>query len=50
LNDENYKEQWLQAGDVVKLEIDQLGILENTIIAEQTDWSILKRKKNGHKA
>jgi fumarylacetoacetate (FAA) hydrolase len=50
LNDENYKEQWLQAGDVVKLEIDQLGILENTIIAEQTDWSILKIKKNGSKA
>jgi fumarylacetoacetate (FAA) hydrolase len=49
LNDENYKEQWLQAGDVVKLEIDQLGILENTIIAEETDWSILKRKKNGSK-
>lgn len=46
LNDPNYKEQWLQAGDEVILEIDRLGVLSNTIIAEETDWSILKKKIN----
>jgi fumarylacetoacetate (FAA) hydrolase len=45
LNDPNYAEQWLQAGDEVEMEIDGLGILTNTIVAEETDWSILKRKK-----
>src|SRR6185312_13292527 len=30
LNDPNYNEQWLQAGDIVELEIGQLGILSNT--------------------
>jgi fumarylacetoacetate (FAA) hydrolase len=45
LNDPSYIEQWLQAGDVVEMEIDGLGKLSNTIIAEETDWSILKLKK-----
>jgi fumarylacetoacetate (FAA) hydrolase len=45
LNDANYTEQWLQAGDVVDMEIDGLGKLSNTMIAEETDWSILKLKK-----
>ena len=45
LNDPDYQEQWLQQGDVVELEIDGLGVLSNTIIAEETAWSILKRKK-----
>ncbi|MCZ2458470.1 MAG: fumarylacetoacetate hydrolase family protein [Chitinophagales bacterium] len=45
LNDPDYTEQWLQPNDVVEMEIDRLGILNNTIIAEETDWSILKRKK-----
>jgi len=45
LNDPNYAEQWLQAGDVVEMEIDGLGKLSNTIIAEETGWSILKLKK-----
>ncbi len=45
LNDPNYKEQWLQAGDLVEMEVDGLGTLSNTIIAEDTDWSILKEKK-----
>ena len=45
LNDPNYPEQWLQAGDVVEMEIDGLGKLSNTIVAEETDWSILKLKK-----
>jgi fumarylacetoacetate (FAA) hydrolase len=46
LNDQNYTEQWLRAGDVVEMEIDGLGTLENTIVAEDTDWSILSQKKN----
>ena len=45
LNDPNYPEQWLKAGDVVEMEIDQLGTLTNTILEEETDWSILSRKK-----
>jgi fumarylacetoacetate (FAA) hydrolase len=50
LNDPNYAEQWLQADDVVEMEIDGLGKLSNTIVAEETDpiaigWSILKLKK-----
>lgn len=46
LNDPDYKEQWLQPGDVVEMEIDGLGRLTNTIVAEETDFSILSLKKN----
>jgi fumarylacetoacetate (FAA) hydrolase len=45
LNDPNFQEQWLKDGDLVELEIDELGVLSNTIVAEETDWSILKLKK-----
>ncbi len=45
LNDPAYPEQWLQPNDVVELEIDALGVLSNTIVAEETDWSILRIKK-----
>ncbi len=45
LNDPNYTEQWLQPGDVVEMEIDGLGKLSNTIVAEESEWSILKLKK-----
>jgi fumarylacetoacetate (FAA) hydrolase len=45
LNDPNYTEQWLQPNDLVEMEIDGLGKLSNTIIAEETDWSILQLKK-----
>lgn len=47
LNDPNYKVQWLQEGDIVEMEIDQLGILTNTIVKEegQDDFSLLKLKK-----
>lgn len=45
LNDPNYKVQWLQPGDVVEMEVDGLGLLTNTIVAEETDWSILGQKK-----
>jgi fumarylacetoacetate (FAA) hydrolase len=45
LNDANYKVQWLQAGDVVEMEIDGLGKLSNTIVKDNSEMSILKLKK-----
>lgn len=45
LNNPDYVEQWLQPGDVVEMEVEGLGLLKNTIVKEDTDWSILKRKK-----
>jgi len=45
LHDPNYQPQWLQAHDTVKMTIDGLGTLVNTIKAEATDWSILAQKK-----
>lgn len=47
LNDPNYKVQWLQSGDIVEMEVTGLGVLSNTIIKENTDWSILDKKKVG---
>ena len=46
LNDPNYQEQWLQPDDVVEMEIDGLGKLSNRIVKEDSDFSILKLKKN----
>ncbi len=31
---------WLQAGDVVRIEIDKLGYIENTVVAEQAETVI----------
>lgn len=45
LNDENYTEQWLKEGDVIEMEVDALGILTNTIAKEESDFSILNKKK-----
>ena len=45
LTNPDYKEQWLQDGDVVEMDIDGLGHLSNSIVAEKTDWSILALKK-----
>jgi len=45
LNDPNYEEQWLQEGDVVEMEIDALGKLSNTIVRDESDFSILALKK-----
>jgi len=45
LNDSNYTPKWLQVGDRVSMEIDQLGKLYNTIAKEDTDHSILDLKK-----
>ncbi len=46
LNDPNYQEQWLKEGDIVEMEIDGLGILSNTIVKDENDFSILSLKKN----
>jgi len=45
LNDPNYTEQWLQEGDVVEMEIEGLGKLSNTIVRDESDFSILALKK-----
>ena len=45
LNNPDYQEQWLKNGDIVEMDIDQLGTLYNRIVAEESDWSILSRKK-----
>lgn len=46
LNDPNYQEQWLQEGDIIEMDIDQLGTLTNTIKKDDSDFSILALKKN----
>jgi len=45
LNNPDYEEQWLQEGDVVEMEIDGLGKLSNTIVKDESDFSILALKK-----
>jgi fumarylacetoacetate (FAA) hydrolase len=46
LNDPNFKEQWLQPGDVVKMEIDGLGNLNNKMVPEESEASLFALKKN----
>ncbi|MEE1883860.1 fumarylacetoacetate hydrolase family protein [Pedobacter flavus] len=46
LNDPNFKPQWLQLGDVVEMEITGLGHLSNIIVKEDSNFSLLKIKKN----
>ncbi len=46
LHDANYEEQWLKDGDEVELEIENLGTLRNTIVADETHWSILNKTPN----
>ena len=45
LNNPDYQEQWLQPGDVIEMEVEGLGVLTNTIVAEDSEWSILELKK-----
>ncbi len=45
LNNPDYVVQWLQEGDIVEMEIDGLGELSNTIVKEESDFSILALKK-----
>jgi len=44
LNNPDYKEQWLMAGDTIELKIDMLGTLKNQILVEPSNHSILKLK------
>jgi fumarylacetoacetate (FAA) hydrolase len=37
--------QWLQEGDLVELEVEGLGVLSNTLVAEKSDYSLLAQKK-----
>lgn len=45
LSNPDYTEQWLKEGDVVEMEITGLEKLRNVLIAEQSDFSILAKKK-----
>jgi fumarylacetoacetate (FAA) hydrolase len=45
LNDPEYVEQWLQAGDIVEMEIEGIGKLTNSIVKEDSAFSILSKKK-----
>lgn len=45
LNNPDYTEQWLMAGDKIELKIDTLGNLSNEIFAEPHNYSILQLKK-----
>ncbi|MEO6638917.1 MAG: fumarylacetoacetate hydrolase family protein [Ginsengibacter sp.] len=45
-NDSAYKEQWLQEGDEVEMEIEGLGKLKNTIVKDEDNFSIMELKKN----
>ncbi|MEO6254384.1 MAG: fumarylacetoacetate hydrolase family protein [Ferruginibacter sp.] len=45
LNDPNFTPQWLQEGDTVNMEIEALGKLSNTIVKDESDFSILALKK-----
>ncbi|MEP7107681.1 MAG: fumarylacetoacetate hydrolase family protein [Ferruginibacter sp.] len=44
-NDPGYAEQWLNEGDIVEMEIDGLGRLNNTIVRDESDYSLLALKK-----
>jgi fumarylacetoacetate (FAA) hydrolase len=45
LNNPDYPQQWLQKGDLVEMDVTGLGRLSTVITAEDSDWSILERKK-----
>jgi len=46
LNDSDYKEQWLKEGDVIEMEVEELGKLTSVIVKDESDFSILALKKN----
>ncbi len=45
LNNPDYEVQWLQEGDTIDMEIDGLGTLSNTIVRDESEFSILALKK-----
>ncbi len=46
LNNPEHKDQWLQPGDSVEMEVEGLGLLINNFEREESDFSLLKIKKN----
>ena len=46
LNDPDYEEQWLKEGDEVEMEIEGIGVLKNRIVKEESNFSILEKKKS----
>jgi fumarylacetoacetate (FAA) hydrolase len=44
LSNPDYQEYWLQEGDVVDLEIEGLGVLSNTIVKEDDQFSLFAKK------
>ena len=42
-SDPNFAEQWLNQNDIVEIEVDGLGKLTNTIVKENSDFSILNK-------
>ena len=45
LNDPRYTEQWLEPGDKIELKIEGLGTLQNQMLVEPGNYSILNLKK-----
>jgi len=45
LNNPGYTAQWLQEGDTIEMEIDGLGMLSNSIVREESNFSLLANKK-----
>jgi fumarylacetoacetate (FAA) hydrolase len=45
LKNAGYHERWLQPGDEIELQIEQLGTLKNTIVKDPSGFSILQLKK-----
>ncbi|HEY4965446.1 MAG TPA: fumarylacetoacetate hydrolase family protein [Puia sp.] len=45
LNNPAYAEQWLQPNDHIELQIEGLGVLRNTLVKEESEYSILQLKK-----
>lgn len=43
---EKFTPVWLQSGDTIELEIENLGVLTHTIVRTKVDRSILAKKKN----
>ncbi len=41
-----FEEQWLKPGDTIELEIEGLGLLQNTVVEEEDGFSLIGRKKN----
>lgn len=46
LDDPDFEEQWLKPGDKIEMEVESLGVLRNTVVEEDSDFSILERKRN----